>query len=673
MMPTRKELADALRVLAMDAVEKARSGHPGAPMGMADMAEVLWNDFLKHNPANPNWRDRDRFVLSNGHASMLLYGLLHLSGYDLSIEDIKKFRQLHSKTPGHPERWLTPGVEATTGPLGQGFAAAVGLALAERLLAEEFNRPGLEIVDHYTYVFMGDGCMMEGLSHEAASLAGTLGLGKLIAFWDDNGISIDGEVGAWFADDTPARFKAYGWRVLADVDGHDRQAVKKAVARARREKSKPCLICCRTKIAFGAPGKEGSAQSHGAPLGEEEVNAARKRLGWSHPAFEIPAAVRAAWDARRKGKAAEKRWNERMSAYAAAWPDEAAEFERRMQGILPAGLEEKISAYAAAALETGQTKASRIASKELLDRVAPLLPELVGGSADLSASVGTRWDKAVDITRDQFKGRHVSYGVREFGMGCIMNGLALHGGFIPFAGTFLVFADYAKSAMRMAAMMRLRLIWVLTHDSIMVGEDGPTHQPVEQLAMLRSTPGMDVWRPCDAVECAFAWQSALKHENGPTCLVLSRQNLSPVAREGKTTANIARGAYVLKESKGESPEIILIATGSETQLALAAADALEKKERRVRVVSMPSSEVFERQSREYQESVLPHEVRCRVAVEAAGTDFWRKYVGLDGAVVGMHSFGESAPGPAVYDYFGFSVPKVLEAVKLACRHCESKE
>ncbi|MDR0826321.1 MAG: transketolase [Desulfovibrio sp.] len=671
-MPTRKELADALRVLAMDAVEKARSGHPGAPMGMADMAEALWNGFLSHNPANPKWSNRDRFVLSNGHASMLLYGLLHLSGYDLSIEDIKNFRQLHSKTPGHPEYGLTPGVEISTGPLGQGFAAAVGMALAERLLAEEFNRPDLEIVDHYTYVFMGDGCMMEGISHEAASLAGALGLGKLIAFWDDNGISIDGKVNDWFADDTPARFKAYGWRVLTDVDGQDGEAVKKAIAKARRDKSKPCLICCRTSIAFGSPGKGGSEKSHGAPLGEDEIKAVRKCLGWSNPPFDIPAPVKAAWDARKKGQAAEKRWLALFDKYSKAWPAPAAAYERRMQGFLPEGWEQSLTAYAEAAQANVQAKAGRIASKELLDHLAPALPELLGGSADLSASVGTRWEGAVNITRTDFKGRYVSYGVREFCMGCMMNGLSLHGGFIPYAGTFLVFADYAKSAIRLAAMMRRRLVWVLTHDSIMVGEDGPTHQPVEQIAMLRSTPGMDVWRPCDAVECSFAWRSALERADGPTSLILSRQNLAIPPRDGKKNADIGRGAYILKDCKGE-PEIILIATGYEVHLALAAAEALEKKERRVRLVSMPSAEVFERQVLDYRESVLPHNVRCRVAVEAASGDFWRRYVGLDGTVVGMSSFGESAPGPAAYEYFGFTVAKVLEAVKLACRHCGIKE
>jgi transketolase len=670
-MPSHKELADAVRVLSMDAIEKARSGHPGAAMGMADMAEVLWNDYLRHNPANPSWPDRDRVVLSNGHASMLLYAALHLSGYDLSIEDIKNFRRLHSKTPGHPEFGLTPGVEMSTGPLGQGFASAVGMALAERLLGAEFNRPGMEIVDHYTYVFLGDGCLMEGLSHEAASLAGTLGLGKLVALWDDNGISIDGSVRDWCADDTSMRFRAYGWQVIEDVDGHNGEAVKKAVGRGRREKNRPTLICCRTRIAFGAPGKEGSSQSHGAPLGEEVAGAARKILGWNSPPFEIPAAIRNGWDARKRGKAAEKRWSDLFAGYERAYPEEAAEFKRRIEGRLPDGWTHIPDDYAREEQKSGPPKATRVASREILDRLAPALPELLGGAADLSASVGTLWKGAEAVTGANGKGRYIFYGVREFGMGCIMNGLALHGGFIPYAGTFLVFSDYAKSAVRLASQMKLRLIWTLSHDSVMVGEDGPTHQPVEQLAMLRSIPGTDVWRPCDSVECAVAWKAALSRRDGPSCLVFSRHNL-PVAPRNDTTG-IERGAYILRESRGGAAEIILIATGSEVPLALAAAEALEKKDRRARVVSMPSAEVFERQDREYKEKVLPHNVRCRVALEAASTDFWRRYVGLDGSVVGMMSFGESAPGPVVYEYFGFTVEKVLEAVKTACRHCGMAE
>jgi transketolase len=676
-MPTRKELANAIRFLSMDAVEKAKSGHPGAPMGMADMAEVLWNDFLKHNPENPKWPDRDRFVLSNGHASMLLYSLLHLSGYDLSMEDIKAFRQFHSKTPGHPEYGLTPGVETTTGPLGQGIATAVGMALAERMLAEEFNRDGHAIVDHHTYVFMGDGCMMEGLSHEAASLAGTLGLNKLIVLWDDNGISIDGPVRNWFADDTPARFKAYGWQVIAGVDGHDSAALKKAIAKARKEAGKdggrPTLICCRTTIAFGSPNKAGSAQTHGSPLGEEEINAARKLLGWTSPPFEIPAAIKSAWDARKKGKAAETRWNERFRDYAAAYPELADEFNRRMSGELPKGWDKLLDDHMAAVQKAGEAKASRISSKETLDAVAPAIPELLGGSADLTGSVGTLWKGAKTVTPDDFSGRYLSYGVREFCMSCMMNGLALHGGYIPYAGTFLVFADYAKNAVRLSCLMRQRVIYVYTHDSIMLGEDGPTHQPVEQLAMLRLIPDMQVWRPCDAVETAAAWKSALGRKDGPTCLILSRQNLPVVPRDARTLANIARGGYVAKDSKGGAPEVILIATGSEVSLALAASEALEKKGRRTRVVSMPSAEVFEAQDRDWRESVLPHDVRVRVAIEAASADWWRKYVGLDGRVVGMHSFGESAPGAAVYDYFGFKVDRILEEVKTVRLNCNCKE
>ena len=671
-MPTRKDLANAIRFLSMDAVEKAKSGHPGAPLGMADMAEVLWNDFLKHNPENPQWCDRDRFVLSNGHGSMLLYSLLHLSGYDLSIEDVKSFRQLHSKTPGHPEYGITPGVEATTGPLGQGFACAVGMALAERLLAREFNREEHAVVDHFTYVFMGDGCMMEGLSHEAASLAGTLGLGKLIALWDDNGISIEGDVKGWFADDTPARFKAYGWHVQANIDGHDPVQVKKAIAKAKKELSRPSLICCRTVIASGAPTKSGSAKSHGAPLGEEEVTATRKLLNWKYPPFEIPLEIKNAWDARKRGKSAEKRWREQFDSYAAAYPDLAAEFTRRIKGILPEGWEKLLCDHMAALQKEGTSQASRISSKEVLDIIAPKLPELLGGSADLSSSVGTEWKGATTVTHEDFSGRYIAYGVREFAMGAIMNGLALHGGFIPYAGTFLAFADYAKNAMRLSSMMKQRLVWVLTHDSILLGEDGPTHQPIEQLAMLRTIPGMHVWRPCDSVETAAAWRAALERKNGPSCLALSRQNLPVIQRDARTAAGIARGAYVIKESKG-TPEAIIIATGSEVALALAVADVIEKKGHRIRVVSMPCAEIFEAQDRDWKEQVLPHDMRTRIAIEAASCDWWRKYVGLDGSVVGMRSFGESGPGKAVYEYFGFTVEKVIEAMKRARRDCCDKE
>ncbi len=669
-MPTRKELANAIRFLSMDAVEKAKSGHPGAPLGMADAAEVLWNDFLKHNPANPQWHDRDRFVLSNGHGSMLLYSLLHLSGYDLGIEDIKSFRQLHSKTPGHPEYGITPGVETTTGPLGQGIATAVGMALAERLLAEEFNREGFAVVDHHTYVFLGDGCMMEGLSHEACSLAGALGLGKLIALWDDNGISIDGPVTPWFNDDTPARFKAYGWHVVPDVDGHDPAAVKKALAKARKVTDRPSLICCRTVIGQGAPTKAGSAKCHGAPLGEEEIAAARRLLGWKSAPFEIPADIKKAWDARKKGGVAEKRWTTLFDAYAAAYPEEAAEFTRRMRGELPTGWDKQLAEHMAATQKAGGSQASRISSLVALETLAPHLPELLGGSADLTGSVGTLWKGAVPVSRDNFAGRYISYGVREFCMGAMMNGLALHGGFIPYGGTFLIFSDYAKNAIRLSSLMKQRVVWVLTHDSIMVGEDGPTHQPVEQLAMLRLIPGMHVWRPCDAVETAVAWQAAIARKNGPSCLSLTRQNIPVQPRDAKTVANIARGGYILRECKGGAPELIFIATGSEVALAVAAAEAMEKKGKRARVVSMPSAEVFEAQDRAWKELVLPHEVRARVAIEAASPDWWRKYVGLDGAVVGMSTFGESAPGKAVYEYFGFTVDNVLKVAKEAGDLCK---
>ncbi|MDL2291346.1 transketolase [Desulfovibrio sp. OttesenSCG-928-F20] len=672
-MPTRKELANAVRFLSMDAVEKARSGHPGAPMGMADMAEVLWNDFLKHNPGNPAWHDRDRFVLSNGHASMLLYSVLYLSGYGLTLDDLRAFRQLHSRTPGHPEYGLTPGVETTSGPLGQGFAAAVGMALAERLLAQEFNRESFDIVNHHTYVFLGDGCLMEGLSHEAASLAGTLGLGKLIALWDDNGISIDGDVKNWFADDTPARFKAYGWHVVDKVDGQDGEAIKKAIAKAKKEKDRPSLICCKTTIAYGSPGKAGSAKSHGSPLGAEEIAATRKLLGWTHPPFEIPCEIKSAWDAKKKGEAAENRWNKLFAAYEVAHPELAAEFSRRMKGELPADWEQALLEHMHSVQKNAEPKASRIASKETLDVIAPVLPELLGGSADLTGSVGTLWQGAKTIVPGDFSGRYISYGVREFCMGCMMNGLALHGGFIPYAGTFLVFADYAKSAMRLSCLMKLRLVWVLTHDSIMVGEDGPTHQPVEQLGMLRLIPGMHVWRPCDSVESAAAWRFALARKDGPSCLALSRQNLPVAQRDSKSMGNIERGGYILRESKGGAPEIILIATGSEVALALEAQEALEKKGKRARVVSMPCAELFEAQDREWRELVLPHNIHARVAIEAASSDWWRKYVGLDGRVVGMRGFGESAPGAAVYEHFGFSVEAVLTAAKHSLLNCGETE
>ncbi|WP_027188654.1 transketolase [Desulfovibrio cuneatus] len=661
-MPKPKELANAIRFIAMDAVERANSGHPGAPLGMADMAEVLWNDFMKHNPANPEWWNRDRFVLSNGHASMLLYATLHLTGYALSMDDIKKFRQLGSKTPGHPEYGVTPGVELTTGPLGQGIATAVGMALAEQTLAAEFNREGHEVIDHFTYVFLGDGCLMEGISHETCSLAGTLGLGKLIALWDDNGISIDGPVKGWFTDDTPARFKAYGWHVIAGVDGHDAAALKKAIAKARKVTDKPSLICCKTTIAKGAQGKEGSAASHGSPLGAAEIAAARKNLNWSYEPFVIPQDIKAAFDARKKGAAAEKKWQKMYDAYAAAYPKEAAELTRRMKGELPADIDLVFTEQLTALQKKAESKASRVSSKEMLDVIAPQMPELLGGSADLSGSVGTAWKGHTTLSPANKAGRYIEYGVREFGMGAIMNGLALHGGYIPYAGTFLVFADYAKNAMRLSALMQKRVVWVLTHDSIMMGEDGPTHQPIEQLGMLRLTPNTDVWRPCDGVETAAAWQAAVQREEGPTCLCLSRQNLPTQPREGKTLQNVRRGAYILKESKG-TPDVILLATGSEVALAMAAADALEKKGTKARVVSMPCAELFDRQDCTYREQVLPHAVRQRVAIEASACDWWGKYVGLDGAVVGMHGFGDSAPGNVLYQHFGFTVEAVVKAVK----------
>jgi transketolase len=668
-MPTPKELANALRLLSMDAVERAQSGHPGACLGMADMGEALWNGFLKHNPASPRWSDRDRFVLSNGHASMLLYALLHLTGYDVSMDDIRDFRQLHGKTPGHPEYGVTPGVETSFGPLGQGLATAVGMALAERLLAREFNRDGFPLVDHHTYVFLGDGCLMEGVSHEAASLAGTLGLGKLIAFWDNNEISIDGPLKPWFTDNTPARFAAYGWHVIANLDGHDAAALKRAIAKARRVTDRPSLLCCRTVIGQGAPTKAGSASCHGAPLGEEAITAARKILGWHFPPFEIPADIRQAWDARKRGANAEKRWQALFAAYAAAHPRPAEEYRRRVQaGDLPEGWEKPLAEYMAALQKEGRTEASRVSSKKILDLLGPALPELIGGAADLTASVGTRWENSPPVTGDNPGGRHIFYGVREFCMGAMMNGLALHGGFIPYGGTFLVFSDYAKGAIRMASLMKQRVIWVLSHDSIQVGEDGPSHQPVEQLGMLRLTPGIHVWRPCDAVETAAAWQAAIGRNDGPTCLILSRQSLPTLPRDAAALADIRRGGYILREGKA-APEVILIATGSETALALQAAEILEKRGRAVRVVSMPCAELFEEQDRAWKERVLPHTARARVAIEASSADWWRKYVGPDGGVVGMTTFGESGPGRPVYEYFGFTVDAVLNQVKETCLRC----
>ena len=656
--PSRRDLANAIRFLAIDAVQAANSGHPGMPMGMADIAEVLWNDVLRHNPANPRWADRDRFILSNGHGSMLQYALLHLSGYDLSIDDLKHFRQLDSKTPGHPENFMTPGIETTTGPLGQGFANAVGFALAEKLLAQRFNRDGHAIVDHRTWVFMGDGCLMEGISHEAASLAGTWGLGKLVAFWDDNHISIDGNTDGWFTDDTPKRFEAYGWNVVRGVDGHDPVEIKMAIQTAQKSSDKPTLICCRTTIGFGSPNKSGKESSHGSPLGKDEVVATREALGWEHGAFEIPQALYDGWRARDLA-GVESDWDARFAAYAAAFPSEAAEFQRRLAGELPEGFVDAALAFAIKTQQDGPTIASRKASQNSIEAFAPLLPELVGGSADLAHSNLTLWKGSKSVATDDANANYVYYGVREFGMTAIANGLALHGGFIPYDATFLVFSDYARNAVRMAALMGVRALHVYTHDSIGLGEDGPTHQPIEHLASLRYIPDNDVWRPCDAVESAMAWKAAIQRDDGPSCLIFSRQNLPHQARDEGQLLDIARGGYVLKDSAG-TLEVILIATGSEVGLAMQAAEKLGDG---VRVVSMPSTDVFDRQDAAYRESVLPKSVRKRVAIEAGVSDFWRKYVGLDGAVIGIDTFGASAPIEALMPHFGFTVEHVVEAVK----------
>ena len=657
--PSRRELANALRFLAIDGVEAAKSGHPGMPMGMADIAEVLWNDYHSHNPRNPKWSNRDRFLLSNGHGSMLQYALLHLTGYDLPVEELKRFRQLDSKTPGHPENFMTPGVETTTGPLGQGFANAVGFALAEKLLAQRFNRPGLEVVDHRTWVFMGDGCLMEGISHEAASLAGTWGLGKLVAFWDDNGISIDGQVEGWFTDDTPARFEAYGWRVIRDVDGHDAASIKAAIDAALAHDDRPTLVCCRTTIGFGSPAKAGKESSHGAPLGKDEVEATRKGLGWSHAAFEVPQAIADAWSAVDAGAERESRWNALMDEYAAKFPEQAAELRRRLACELPADFAGQADAYIARIQAEGPVVASRKASQMAIEAYAPLLPELIGGSADLAHSNLTLWKGSQPVTGPSPDANYINSGVREFGMTAIANGLSLHGGFLPYDATFLVFSDYARNAVRMGALMQSPGIHVYTHDSIGLGEDGPTHQPVEHLASLRYIPNNDVWRPCDAVETAVAWKAAVERRDGPSCLVFSRQNLQHQPRDAQQVRDIARGGYVLKDSVG-TPEIILIATGSEVELATAAAEQLGDK---VRVVSMPSTDVFERQDAAYRESVLPRAVRRRVAVEAGVTGFWRQYVGLDGAVVGIDGFGASAPAGELYKHFGITVDAVVAAAK----------
>ncbi|EGU4187447.1 transketolase [Vibrio parahaemolyticus] len=657
----RKYLANAIRALSMDGVQQANSGHPGAPMGMADIAEVLWRSHLNHNPSNPEWADRDRFVLSNGHGSMLIYSLLHLSGYELSIDDLKNFRQLHSKTPGHPEYGYAPGIETTTGPLGQGITNAVGMAMAEKALAAQFNKEGHDIVDHFTYVFMGDGCLMEGISHEACSLAGTLGLGKLIAFWDDNGISIDGHVEGWFSDDTPKRFEAYGWHVIPAVDGHDADAINAAIEAAKAD-PRPTLICTKTIIGFGSPNKSGSHDCHGAPLGAEEIAATRKELGWEHGPFEIPQEVYAEWSAKETGAAKEAAWNEKFAAYEAAYPELAAEFKRRVNGELPAEWEEKASQIIADLQANPANIASRKASQNALEAFGALLPEFMGGSADLAPSNLTMWSGSKSLEANDFSGNYIHYGVREFGMTAIMNGIALHGGFVPYGATFLMFMEYARNAMRMAALMKIQNIQVYTHDSIGLGEDGPTHQPVEQIASLRLTPNMNTWRPCDQVESAVAWKLAIERKDAPTALIFSRQNLAQQERTAEQVADIAKGAYILKDCEGK-PELILIATGSEVELAVEAAAQLTAEGKKVRVVSMPSTDAFDKQDAAYREAVLPSDVTARIAIEAGIADFWYKYVGFDGRIIGMTTFGESAPADQLFEMFGFTVENVVNTAK----------
>lgn len=660
-MPSRRELANAIRALSMDAIQRANSGHPGAPLGMADIAEVLWNDFLRHNPANPKWPDRDRFVLSNGHGSMLIYSLLHLSGYDLSIEEIKNFRQLHSKTPGHPEYGYAPGVETTTGPLGQGIANGVGMAIAEKALAGQFNRPGHTIIDHYTYVFLGDGCMMEGISHEVCSLAGTLGLNKLIAIYDDNGISIDGEVEGWFTDNTPQRFRAYGWNVIENIDGHDAEAVKQAIVQARTSTDRPTLICCKTIIGWGSPNKQGKETCHGAPLGEDEIALVRETIGWQHSPFEVPSEIYNAWDAKERGAKQEAEWNEKNAAYTKEYPDLAAELNRRLPGDLPTDWQKKAEEYIASVDAKAEKVATRKASQNALNGYGPILPELIGGSADLAGSNLTLWQGSKSV-KDHADGNYIFYGVREFGMAAIMNGLALHGGFIPYGATFLIFSEYMRNAIRMAALMKIRVVHVLTHDSIGLGEDGPTHQPVEQPATLRMIPNMSVWRPCDAVESAVSWKMAAERKNGPSCLLFSRQGLPHQTRTKEQLANIERGGYALLDCNG-TPEGIIVATGSEVPLAIEAAQALNDQGKKIRVVSMPSTDVFDAQDAAYQESVLPADITARVAVEAGVTDYWRKYVGLRGKTIGVDSFGESAPAGDLFKYFGITTENVIKAVE----------
>ncbi|ELA3114420.1 transketolase [Vibrio vulnificus] len=657
----RKHLANAIRALSMDGVQKANSGHPGAPMGMADIAEVLWRGHLNHNPSNPEWADRDRFVLSNGHGSMLIYSLLHLSGYELSIDDLKNFRQLHSKTPGHPEYGYAPGIETTTGPLGQGITNAVGMAMAEKALAAQFNKEGHDIVDHFTYVFMGDGCLMEGISHEACSLAGTLGLGKLIAFWDDNGISIDGHVEGWFSDDTPKRFEAYGWHVIPAVDGHNAEAINAAIEAAKAD-PRPTLICTKTIIGFGSPNKSGSHDCHGAPLGAEEIAATRKELGWEHGPFEIPQEVYAEWSAKEAGAAKEAAWDEKFAAYEAAYPELAAEFKRRVNGDLPAEWEEKANQIIADLQANPANIASRKASQNALEAFGQMLPEFMGGSADLAPSNLTMWSGSKSLEASDFSGNYIHYGVREFGMTAIMNGIALHGGFVPYGATFLMFMEYARNAMRMAALMKVQNIQVYTHDSIGLGEDGPTHQPVEQIASLRLTPNMSTWRPCDQVESAVAWKLAIERKDGPSALIFSRQNLAQQPRSAEQVADIAKGGYILKDSDGK-PDLILIATGSEVELAVKAAEQLTSEGKKVRVVSMPATDTFDKQDAAYRESVLPSDVTARIAIEAGIADFWYKYVGFDGRIIGMTTFGESAPADQLFEMFGFTVENVVNTAK----------
>ncbi len=661
-MPSRKELANAIRALSMDAVQQATCGHPGAPMGMADIAEVLWNDYLSHSPSNPNWLNRDRFVLSNGHGSMLIYSLLHLTGYDLSIDELKNFRQLGSKTPGHPELGDTPGVETTTGPLGQGIANAVGMAIAERTLGAQVNRPDFNLIDHYTYTFLGDGCMMEGISHEVCSLAGTLGLGKLIAFYDDNGISIDGKVNAWFTDNTAQRFQAYGWQVIENVDGHDDTAVKTAIEMARNETSKPSLICCKTIIGWGSPNKQGTESCHGAALGTDEIALTRETLGWKHAPFEIPDAIYNSWNANEKGKQAELAWNNRFDSYKRKYPQLAVEFQRRMAGEFPTHWQNQAKEFVEETDKKAETIASRKASQLCIDAFAQCLPEMLGGSADLAASNLTLWSTAKDLNIEDYTGNYIFYGVREFGMAAIMNGIALYGGFIPFGGTFLTFSDYSRNALRMAALMKARTIHVFTHDSIGLGEDGPTHQPVEHIASLRLIPNMSVWRPCDAVETAVAWKTSIEHRNGPTSLILSRQSLQHQKRSAKQVQDITRGAYILKDCAGE-PDIILIATGSEVSLAVEAATVLTNKDKKIRVVSMPCTSLFDSQNNAYKDSILPSSVSARISIEAGISDYWYKYIGAHGKPIGVDKFGKSAPAEQLFKEFGLTVEHIVQTAE----------